>query len=257
MEKMKHLGLYQKCVLQVVLVMTLAFSVVYSVTTAREGFAYKNVILIPNQENGTTIYSGKIQGKQARFIVSADHIVEFQYGEKVYGPYTAKGDSSAIPEDSELKDHMTGVELWEGEELLFRGGVMEHADGLWLFNEDGSLENLSISWETSNGIVMDEDGNEFDPMEPTISVIIDLMDGTELTHKGEWGAWFGGVLLCIFTTISIFFADELFRWNLSFQIRNVEQAELSEWEMASRYIAWTVMPIIAVAFFVMGLQYVN
>lgn len=78
-----------------------------------------------------------------------------------------------------------------------------------------------------------------------------------MTHKGEWYVWLGGVIICIVTAISILFADELFRWNLSFQFRNVEQAEPSEWEIASRYIAWTVLTMMAIVIFVMGLQYTN
>lgn len=70
--------------------MVLAFTVVYPMTIAREGFAYENGILIPTQGNDNTVYSGKIQGKQASFTVYADKTVGFQYGDKTYGPYTAK-----------------------------------------------------------------------------------------------------------------------------------------------------------------------
>ena len=104
---------------------------------------------------------------------------------------------------------------------------------------------------------MDENGNVIDPLEPDASVILDLMAGPEMTHKGEWSVWLGGVIICIITAISILFEDELFRWNLSFQIRNVEQAEPSEWEIASRYITWTALPMVAIAIFIMGLQYTN
>ena len=124
MEKFKRLGIYKKGVLLFMIVMVLVFTVVYSMTIKREGFEYKNVILIPTHENGNTIYSGKIKGEQARFIVSADKTVEFQYGDKIYGPYIAKEIQDAVPQKSELRESMTGVELYDGEELLFRGGVM-------------------------------------------------------------------------------------------------------------------------------------
>ena len=48
--------------------------------------------------------------------------------------------------------------------------------------------------------------------------------------------------------------DELFRWNLAFQIRNVENAEPSDWEIAGRYSGWTGMVIMALVIFIMGLQ---
>ena len=58
-------------------------------------------------------------------------------------------------------------------------------------------------------------------------------------------------------TIYILFEDEMFRWDLALRIRNVEQAEPSECEIAGHYIAWMILPIIALVLFVMGLQYVN
>ncbi|HIS55247.1 MAG: hypothetical protein ACLU6W_09525 [Lachnospiraceae bacterium] len=236
------------------IVMVLVFTILYPITIAREGFEYKNAILIPHQENGNTIYSGKIQGKQASFAVYADKTVEFQYNGRIYGPYIAKEDPTAIPKDSEVGESMTGVELRHGEEILFRGGVLDLGDYHLLYSEDGSLENINISVTTSDGIVMDENGNVIDPMEPSVSTILDLMAGPELTHKGGWPAWFGGVFVCIVTTILILFADELFRWNLVFRIRNVDQAEPSDWEIASRYIAWTVLPLMAMIIFIRGLQ---
>lgn len=235
--------------------MVLAFTIIYPFVIAREGFAYKNAILTAGYENGAGIYSGKIQGKQATFTVSADKTVTFQWGDKTYGPYTAKKDSTAIPKDSEMKELMTGVALYCGEKLLFRGGVMKHSDSFWLYNEDGSWADDMISVSTGNGIVTDENGNMIDSMEPSVSTLLHLMAGPPLTHKGEWLAWIGGVLLCVITAGTMLFADELFRWHLSFQIRNAEQAEPSELEIAGRYVTWTVLPVIALVLFIMGLLY--
>ncbi len=67
-------------------------------------------------------------------------------------------------------------------------------------------------------------------------------------------AWFGAVFICILNAFSILFADELFRWCLAFRIRNADHAEPSDWEIAGRYIGWTVLPIMALALFLMGLQ---
>ncbi|WP_369282219.1 hypothetical protein [Oscillibacter sp. GMB15532] len=245
---------YQKGVLLLMIAVVLAFTVIYPMTIAREGFAYEDAILIQAQENGNTVYSGKVQGKQTSFTVYADKMVEFQYGDKIYGPYTAKGDPTAIPKDSEMGEYMTGVELRQGEKILFRGGILDQGEYRWLYNEDGSIENIAFSVTTGNGIAMDKNGNVIDPMEPSASAILGLLNSPELTHKGKWLAWFGGVFVCIVTAISIWFADELFRWNLAFQIRNVDRVEPSDWEIAGRYITWTVLPIVAMILFVMGLQ---
>lgn len=220
MDRMKRLDWYQKGVLLFMIAMILVFAVIYPVTIAREGFSYCDEILTPTQENGDTTYSGKINGQQAKFTVSEDKTVVFQYGDKTYGPYTAKKDSTAVPKDNELSPSMTGVELRQGDEILFRGGVQNLGGSFdktyWLYNEDGSIEDCGLSVVAGNGIALDANGNPIDPMKPSSSTILSLMAGPELTHKGDWVAWFGGVFICILTAISILFADEIFRWNLAF-----------------------------------------
>ena len=254
MGKIKSLNSYQKGVLMFMIAMALIFAVIYPKTISRVGYRYNDAILVPTQENGNTVYSGKIQGEQAKFIVSDDNTVVFNYGAKSYGQYTLKEDPTAIPKDRELKEQMIGIEISNGDKILFRGGVLDFGDYYYLYNEDGTLDNFGFSYITSDGIERDENGNVIDGMEPSASTIYELLNDPQLTHKGEAIAWFGAVFICILNALSILFADELFRWNLLFQIRNVETAEPSDWEIASRYIGWTVITIMALVLFIMGLQ---
>lgn len=253
MERIKALGRYQKGALLISILIALVFTVIYPVTIAREGFLYKDVILTPTEENGNTVYSGKIQGKKASFTVDEDKTVVFQYGDQTYGPYRFKEDPTAIPQDMDFSDHLLGLEVWQGDQMVFRGCVEDQGDIRWIYNEGGILQDISIL-ATSGDIVMDENGNVTDTIEPPVTVILNLMSGPNLTHKGDWSVWFLGIFICIFTVVSILFADELFRWNLSFQIRNVDRAEPSDWEMTRRYITWTVLPIFAIIAFMLGLQ---
>ena len=258
MNRIKSLGVYQKIILLFMIVMVLVFAVLYSVTIAKEGFEYRDAILLPQQNNETAVYAGKIQGKQTVFTVSADKTVQFQHGDTVYGPYTVREDDSAVPSDtdiiSNLTGHMKGIEILQGTEILFRGGIMKFDDDWVLYNEDGSLESMGIFATTNKGVVLDAEGNRVDPMEPTVSDILTLAEGPELTHKGNWYAWFCGTILCCVAAVTILFADELFRRNLSFQIRNADKAEPSDWEIAGRYIEWTVLPIVAFVVFIIGLS---
>ncbi len=256
MERIKGLNRYQKGVLLFLAIMMIAFSAVYFVTLSRVGFAYKDTILVPSRENASTVYSGELNGQPARFTVAADKTVVFQHGDKTYGPYTAKEDPTAIPKDEEIAGAMTGVELLEGDRVLFRGGVLALSDGYWLlYNEDGTPNDFEVGHVTvTNGIELDENGNAVDPAAPSASTILHLMGDPELTHKGEWIAWFGAVFLCVLNALLILFADEVFRWNLKFQIRDVERAEPSDWEIAWRYISWTVLTILALILFILGLQ---
>lgn len=255
MGKIKSLNTYQKGILLLMTAMALIFAVIYSRTISRVGYRYNDAILVPTQENGNTVYSGKIQGQQTCFTISNDKTVIFQYGDKIYGPYTVKEDAAAIPKDNELSESMTGIEVREGNDILFRGGVMDFGDFYWLYSEDGTSDSIvAFSYVTSDGVERDENGNPIDRMKPSASTIYELTNNPELVHKGDGLAWFGAVLICILNAVSILFADELFHFNLSFQIRNSEQAEPSDWEIIGRYIGWTVITIIALVLFATGLQ---
>lgn len=257
MERIRQLDRYQKGILLLLLAMILVFGMIYSAVTSRVGYLYNDVILQPSEANGCTIYSGKIRGQNCAFTVTDDKTVTFQCGEKTYGPYTAKEDPTAIPEEDTFSAHMTGVEVKDGEEIIFRGGIFEMggSDSYWmLVNEDGNNASFVITAVMSDGTEVDGDGNVIDPMEPSVSEILHLMDGPELTKKGVWQAWFGGVFISLIVAATMLFADELFRWNLSFQIRNPDRAEPSDWELAGRYISWTLLTVMAAALYVIGLQ---
>lgn len=254
MNRILRLNRYQKALLLFLLVIMLIFAVLYPITLSRVGFSYKNAILVPSQDNGETVYSGKLGGQSARFTVSADKTVIFQLGETTYAPYSVKEDPSAIPKDNDMAQSMTGVEIRQGEKLMFRGGIARAGNIDWFYNEDGSSENLFVSFTGGDGIERDANGNVIDPYAPTAATICSLVNDPALTHKGEWYAWFFSAFLCVLNALSILFADELFRWNMSFAIRNAYDAEPSDWQIATRYIGWTVGAIIALVLFIVGLQ---
>jgi len=255
MERIKSLNRYQKGILIFMIAMSLIFAVIYPGIILRVGYQYNDEILVPAEENGNTVYSGKIQGEHAEFIVSDDNTVEFHYGDKSYGPYTVKEDAAAVPKDHEMSSSMTGIEVCEGNDILFRGGIVDFGGFYWLCSEDGTSDSMiGFSYVTSDGIERDENGNPIDRMKPSVSTIYELTHNPELTHKGVEIGWFGAVFICILNALSILFADELFRWNLAFQIRNAERAEPSDWEIAGRYISWTVIAIMAFVVFIKGLQ---
>lgn len=250
MKRIKRLNLCQKALLVIMLAMALVFAALYSAAVSRVGFAYRNAILVPEQEGGSAVYSGKIQGQPARFTVSQDRAVVFELDGRTYGPYTAEEDPAAIPQGAEMAAQMTGVLLRQGNELLFRGGVMKIGDTYLLLSADGS-EFFPVP---AGGSAWDEAGQEPDLMAPSAADILALMDGPTLTHKGAWPVWFAAVFLCALDALMVLFADELFRWNLKFQIRDPDRAEPSDWEIAGRYLSWTILLIAALVVFLLGLH---
>ena len=138
MKRVNNLNLYQKLLLTIMPAMALVFAILYSITISKVGFYYKNTIQRPIQESDCVIYSGNIEGQPTCFTVSEDKKVVFQYGSTMYGPYSVKEDPTAVPHDKNRAEYMTGVEVYRGEKLLFRGGVWNADGSYWLYKEDGT-----------------------------------------------------------------------------------------------------------------------
>ena len=260
MERIKNLDWYQKGILVVLLAMAIVFAVVYVSVTSRIGYLYNDQILEAGMENGNTVYRADVYGQEWCFTVTPEKTVTFHCGARTYGPYTAKEDPTAVPEDHEFSKYMTGVEVRDQDEILFRGGIMaigeyrENNRSWLMYNEDGTSSGFMSYAVMSDGTMISGDGQIVDPMEPSVYNVLRLMEGPELTHKGEWIAWVGGVFLSMITAVSILFADELFRWGLVFRVRDVDSVEPSDWEIACRYIGWTIMTVMTFAVYIMGLQ---
>lgn len=252
MERIKELDRYQKAILLLLVLMAAAFFIIYCVTSSRVGFRYQDRILVPEVQGGSTVYSGKLQGEDAVFTVS-DNSVTFRLGETVYGPYTVKKDPTAVPQEEDLKDSMTGIEVRDKDRILFRGGVLDLSGARLLYREDGRTV-LNITVNTGSGTVIDSDGNVIDPMEPSVHTVLDLLEGPELEKKGQWIVWFLGLFLSGITVIHILFADELFRFRLSFRVADAYGLEPSEWEIFGRYASWTVITVMVLIFYILGLQ---
>lgn len=247
MERFKTLDYRQKWIFLIMGVMVLVFTILYPVTLSRVGYSYRDAILVPHEAEGTTVYSGKIQREAASFTVTQDKTVTFQYGDFTYGPYTVKEDPQAAPESGDLADSLSGVEIWRQDSRLFRGGVQKLEQNGWLlYYENGEPYGLEIKITTG--------GNSAEQMEPSLATILDLAMGPELTHKGHWLPWFLGILLCVVNAVSILYADELFRFWLSFRIESPELAEPTDLEITGRYFGWGAMLIGIFVVFVIGLS---
>ena len=245
---------FGKLLLLALIVMALVFAVVYPVVAAREGYLYNDQILVPGTENGNTIYSAQVKGEQWRITVTPDKTVTFRCGEKEYGPYTAKIDPTAIPKGDDLAHRMTGVEVREGDDIRFRGGIFDTGSYWIMVNEDGTDASFTISAVGSGGTVLGPNGKIIDPIEPSVATVLKLMNGPKLTHRGHGGFWFLGILISLSAAVYILFADEIFRWKFIFIARNPEDIEPSDWELTTRPIAWTIMVVIALWVYIKGLQ---
>ncbi len=254
-QKIQDLNWYQKGILLLLLALIPVYAVIYHVSISRVGVLYNDKIFVPAEESGATVYSGRLDGKPAEITVTNDKTaVTFRCGDTVYGPYTIEEDPSALADIEFCPSDMRGVALYDGETLLFRGGFWPSGEFTQLYRADGSPDLQMGLYAVENGVWKDADGNVVDPMKPDAADILRIALAPELTHKGDWLVWFGAVCISLLNAATILYADELFRWNLSFQIQNAEDVEPSEWEMLSRYLGWTVLTVLAFIVYILGLK---
>ena len=64
MKRFKQLSVLQKAILIGICAMALEFCVLYPVTLARVGYAFRGAILTPAQTDVGTVYSGKVHGEK-------------------------------------------------------------------------------------------------------------------------------------------------------------------------------------------------
>lgn len=247
--KLKGLDFFQKGVLLALLAMILVFSALYPIAHARPVFSYRDTTLSVREENGSTLYTGTLGGQSARFVVSPNRVT-FHCGEEFYGPYTAREDPTALPQDAALSEYTAGVELRQDGEVVFRGGVLHTEDACRVFDPDGEL----VAYTNCDGAEMDFTDLSNSTAEPAPSTILMLMARPPLTRRGTGLAWFGATAFCVLDACSVLFADALFRWHLSFRIRDPENAEPSDWEIVSRRIGWVVLALAALWLFILGLK---
>ena len=152
MEKIKNLNSCQKGIILLMILMSAVFAVIYPITISKAGYLYNDTILVPSYENRATAYSGKIDGELAKFIVSEDKSVVLQYGDKAYGPYTMRKDPSAVPKTEESEGYMTGIEIRNSDQVVFRGGASYPGDRYWLFDENGDFNGFHITYTDSDGL---------------------------------------------------------------------------------------------------------
>ena len=255
MERIRNLDKFQKAILLIIIAMILVFSVLYPVTINRTGILYRGEILVPSYEMGKTVYSGKIEGQGAAITISDDS-VSFNIGGKEYGPYIVKKDPSALTDDMGDKSSMTGIEILCGGEVVFRGGAMNLGGFYWLYDSEGELSDTgtTVIRVTPDGSTTDISGNEIDPLKPTFSEVLYMLDEPELTHKGDFSIFIYGTIICLADVLLILFADVLFRFNMRFIIEDAENAEPSWWEYLRRYTLWTLLPVLALVMYIAGLR---
>lgn len=234
----------QKVIVVVMAVAIVIFAVIYAVNASRIGLAYGNGFLTHFQDGETRSYTGRSDWAELTFTVRGNTVTS-QWGGETH-IYTVKEDPAAISES--LRGHALGVEVWEGEERLFRGGWVP-GNG-WRYDENGKLiiaGIVTVTATSSDGTDMDDPPQRA----PGVSTILSLWHGPKLTPRVEGGYYFAGLFLALLAAGALLFGDDLFRLQLSFRVKDPDAVEPSDWELISRTFGGAVMAVLALVLWIL------
>ena len=257
--KWSEMSRYRRVLLLVMAIEILAFFFATLVMINRPGLEYGDALLYPSTEGETQIYEGKLDGEPARFTVSPEGEISYQWGEFSYGPYQVTVDPAAFPETLGEHDgkYNIGLEISQGGAVLFRGGYRP-GDTLSLWDESGEpLWGIRVSATMSDGTVIGENGRVISPEEqhePGLGALARIVLAPELTHRGNIWLYLTVTLLAVFNCFQICFPHFFFRLSLWGHVRNIDDAEPSDWYIAMENIEWAVLAMVCLALYAMGLS---
>lgn len=214
-------------------IMVVIFAVLYWIFGRQYGVEYQDSLYLPTAQGETMVYTGKADGQTASFTVEPDGSVTYRRGDTVYGPYTVLKAPDAVP--SEWSGMLTGFEVYLGDEVLFRGGYL--SQGPILIQSDGTSVHSRQS--ILSGILLFSSCPEADD------------------HRGDLQFFAIGTFAAVVCIITALFANQLFRFSLSFQIKNPDGAEPSDWEITSRVLCWLFLTVLSFGVYLAGLLIIS
>ena len=255
-----EMDLFRRGLLLLLAVAVPLFAVVTAVQCSRVGIEYENVFLRRTENDSVIQYAGRKSGQEIAFTVYPDGRVEYRWGQETYGPYTILQDPSAAPEptmgDHYVPDGLMGVEIRQGDTVIFRGGWDPKPDRAWfnLYDESGEqLPSLFISATTNNGTVIGPDGEIITPREqhePKAAQLLRVALAPELVHRGSWLIYALLTLLAAAGMGYILFYRELFYWDMSFTVKNPKNAEPSDWYVFSSLLGMGIITAVVLVLYV-------
>lgn len=177
MERIKNLSKMQKVLMIIIVVMIIAFSIIYPIIMAIKGIEFRGDFLTKKEGPGNVTYTDEYTS----ITVYDDQRIEFkcyhrftgdEYRDITYGPYSWMEDPSVIPagtEDGMLSsDDYIGVKIMEGDKVFFRGAVSK--DGYCGFT-DSKPVLLIVGGSSGSVIINNAIRENLDKLLETFNVI--------------------------------------------------------------------------------------
>ena len=250
--KWSEMSRYRRGLLIVMAIEILAFFFATLVMINRPGLEYQDALLYPSTEGDIQIYQGAVDGETARFAVSPEWEVSYQWGDYTYGPYQITEDPAAVPDGYEGSQ---GIEIRLGDEVLFRGCylpsstfplIQEDGESLW---EDSNIYMISGEQIWRNG----QEITEREYREPSLSALARVALEPELTRQGNILLYLLITVLAVFNVLQICFPGLFFRRYIRWRVRDPELAEPSDFYIAMERMEWVVIAIVCLVLYGMCL----
>ena len=253
-EKWTEMSWFRRILLLWMAAMILGFGIAMPVVRAAQGIEYGDDFLRLRQEGEVRYYEGEVDWEDAAFTVWPDGRVEYRWGEYTCGPYQVSVVPDAAPEG--FGSAMTGLEIRQGDQVLFRGGYLKDAFQM-LYQENGEpLWEIRSSVSSGSGAVLFVDGREVSPEEqhePSLTAVARAALYPELVRRGSVGIYLLVTLLALLNMLQICFPGFFFRLSLWGHVRNVEDAEPSEFYIAAEHAEWVLLALLVPVLYWYGL----
>ena len=252
--KWQEMGLYRRILLAVMLAEIVGFLIAYVIVVNRPGLEYSGALLYPHTEGELQIYEGKIDGEPARFAVSPEGEISYQWGEYTYGPWQVVVDPTAVPDGFRGEN---GLEIRRGDEVIFRGTYSPHSFNL-LIDENGDpvRDTFSVGSVGGGATLYYVNGQEVtreEWYEPGLGALARIVLTPELTHQGNLLLWFGTTLIALLNIFQICFPHFFFRLGLQLRVRNVDAVEPSDFYIAMEKLEWAILAVLCLVLYATGL----
>ncbi len=259
--KWMELSLYRRILLAVMLAEIIGFLIATVVAVNRPGLEYGDALLYPSTEGTLRIYEGKVDKEPARFTVSPEGEISYQWGDFSYGPWQVRVDPAAYPASLGTHDgkYHVGLEIHCGSEGLFRGGYCP-GNTISLWDENGEPIFSGIAFSVTSGsqeIAVSADGRELsqrERYEPSFSALARIVLAPELAHRGSILLYLATTLLALFNVVQFCFPGLFFRLSLWGHVRNINDAEPSDFYIAMEKLEWGMLAVICLVLYSLPLN---
>ena len=252
--KWQEMGLYRRILLAVMLAEIVGFLIAYVIVVNRPGLEYSGALLYPHTEGELQIYEGKIDGEPARFAVSPEGEISYQWGEYTYGPWQVVADPTAVPDGFRGEN---GLEIRRGDEVIFRGTYSPHSFNL-LIDENGdpvrdTFSVGSVGGDTTLYYVNGQEVTREEWYMPGLGALARIVLTPELTHRGNVWLYLAVTLLAVLNCFQICFPHFFFRLSLWSRVRNIDDVEPSDWYIAMEKLEWFILAVVCLVLYAMSL----